>query len=51
MEDVVEINVDLLDKYYLVGKYNKSVVSRNLIDYITEQLSTNFKIVVSKKDK
>ena len=36
MENVVEINVDLLDKYYLVKKYNKSVVSRNIIDYIPE---------------
>ena len=37
MENVVEINVDLLDKYDLVEKYNKSVVSRNLINYIIEQ--------------
>ena len=54
MENIVEINVDLLDKYDLVEKYNKSVVSRNLIDYIIEQAmeykpSSNFKITVSKK--
>ena len=54
MDNVVEINVDLLDKYDLVEKYNKSVVSRNLIDYIIEQAmeykpSSNFKIIVSKK--
>ena len=54
MENIVEINVDLLDKYDLVEKYNKSVVSRNLIDYIIEQAmeykpSSDFKIIVSKK--
>ena len=42
MENIVEINVDLLDKYDLVEKYNKSVVSRNLIDYINSKNHKKF---------
>lgn len=54
MGKLVEINIDLIDKYDLVEKYNKSVVSRNLISYIVEQASeyptnSEFRIIVSKK--
>lgn len=53
MGKLVEINIDLMDKYDLVEKYNKSVVSRNLISYIIEKASeyssnSNYKIVVTK---
>lgn len=49
MENAVKINAEL-------DKYNKSVVSRNLIDYIIEQTlkykpSSDFIIAVSKKGK
>lgn len=49
VENAVKINAEL-------DKYNKSVVSRNLIDYIIEQTlkykpSSDFIIAVSKKGK
>jgi len=48
------INVDILDKHDLVEKYNQNIVSKDLVNYLLEQVkfvdkNDNFKIIISQK--
>jgi len=48
------INVDILDKHDLVEKYNQNIVSKDLVNYLLEQVkfvdkNDNLKIIISQK--
>ena len=48
------INVDILDKHDLVEKYNEDIVSKDLMNYLLEQVkfvdkNDNLKIIINQK--